>query len=90
MTTDDVRAHERRRELPVKLDGHGVPSVCHRGLLLVLVLLPSLALGCGHSEEEWQFQLRKYNQAVADRDAKDKELVEAQARIAALEASGCR
>ena len=56
----------------------------------MLVLLPSLALGCGHSEEEWQFQLRKYNQAVADRDAKDKELVEAQARIAALEASGCR
>jgi chemotaxis protein MotB len=52
----------------------------------MLVLGSLFALGCGHSEDEWQAQLTKYNQVVAERDAKDKELAEAKAKVAALEA----
>jgi chemotaxis protein MotB len=56
-------------------------------LLAVLALTPLLTLaGCGHSEEEWQAELQKYNQVVAERDAKDKELQDAKARVAVLEA----
>jgi chemotaxis protein MotB len=55
-------------------------------LLTLLPLLPALALGCGHSEDEWQAQLSKYNQVVLERDAKDKELQEVKARVAQLEA----
>jgi chemotaxis protein MotB len=58
----------------------------NRRLLPALAILPALALGCGHSEEEWQAELQKYNQVVGERDAKDKELQEAKARVAALEA----
>jgi chemotaxis protein MotB len=52
----------------------------------MLALAPLLALGCGHSEDEWQAQLQKYNQVVVERDAKAKELEEAKAKVAALEA----
>ena len=55
-------------------------------LLPALVLAPVVALGCGHSEEEWQAQLQRYNQVVADRDAKNKEVAEAREHVAALEA----
>jgi chemotaxis protein MotB len=55
-------------------------------LLTLLALLPALALGCGHSEDEWQAELSKYNQVVLERDAKDKELQEAKGRVAQLEA----
>ena len=56
-------------------------------LLTPLALTPLLLVaGCGHSEEEWQAELQKYQQVVADRDAKDKELQDAKARVAALEA----
>jgi chemotaxis protein MotB len=54
-------------------------------------LLPALALGsllavsCGHSEDEWQQQLQKYNQVVTERDAKAKELEEAKAKVVSLE-----
>jgi chemotaxis protein MotB len=53
--------------------------------ILALALAPALCLGC-HTEGEWQAQLDKYNQVVADRDAKAKELEAAKARVATLEA----
>jgi chemotaxis protein MotB len=58
----------------------------NRRLLPVLALAPLLGLGCGHSEDEWQAQLQKYNQVVGERDAKDKELAAAKAHVADLEA----
>jgi chemotaxis protein MotB len=58
----------------------------NRRLLPALAFLPLLALGCGHSEEEWQAQLQKYNAVVAERDAKEKELAAAKAHVADLEA----
>jgi chemotaxis protein MotB len=59
----------------------------NRHLLAPLALAPALlAMGCGHSEDEWQAQLQKYQQVVAERDAKDKELQDAKAKVAALEA----
>src|SRR4051812_21149161 len=58
----------------------------NRHLLSALVLLPLAALGCGHSEDEWQAQLQKYNQVVGERDARDKELAAAKAHVAELEA----
>ena len=51
--------------------------------LLALLVLP--ALGCGHSEDEWQAQLQRYGQVVGERDAKDRELNEVKARVASLE-----
>ncbi len=57
----------------------------NRMLLSLLPLVPVLVLGCGHSEEEWQAELTKYNQVVLERDAKDKELQDAKARVAQLE-----
>jgi len=57
-----------------------------RGSFRIVALAPALLfLGCGHNEEEWQAQLAKYNQVVSERDAKDKELGEARARVAQLE-----
>jgi chemotaxis protein MotB len=61
----------------------------NRHLLAPLALTPLLLVagpGCGHSEDEWNAELQKYNQVVAERDAKDKELQDAKARVAALEA----
>jgi chemotaxis protein MotB len=58
----------------------------NRTLLTAVTLLPLLGLGCGHSEDEWQAQLLKYNQVVQERDAKAKELDDAKAKVAALEA----
>jgi len=43
------------------------------------------APGCGHSEEEWQAQLTKYDQAVKEGQAKDQELAQARARVTELE-----
>jgi chemotaxis protein MotB len=57
----------------------------HRRLLPALALAPLLALGCGHSEEEWQAQLQKYNTVVTERDAKEKELAAVKAHVADLE-----
>lgn len=57
--------------------------------LALSLLVPALtfgALGCGHSEEEWQAQLTRYNQAVADSQAKDRELAAVKQRVAQLEA----
>ncbi len=56
-----------------------------RRFLTALALAPALLLGCGHSEEEWNAQMQKYNQVVTDRDAKDKELAAARNRVAELE-----
>jgi chemotaxis protein MotB len=55
---------------------------------LPLVLVPALSLlvpGCGHSEEEWQQQLAKYEKLDGEHKAKLKELEEAVARVADLE-----
>ncbi len=57
-----------------------------RVLLSSMVILPLLGLGCGHSEDEWQAQLQKYNTVVGERDAKAQELAAAKARVAELEA----
>jgi chemotaxis protein MotB len=54
-------------------------------LLPALALAPLLALGCGHSEEEWQAELQKYNTVVTERDAKAKELEAVKAHVAELE-----
>jgi chemotaxis protein MotB len=53
--------------------------------IVALVLAPALLAGCGHSEDEWQAQLARYNQVVSERDAKDKELAAAKQRVAELE-----
>jgi chemotaxis protein MotB len=53
--------------------------------LAVCALAPLLALGCGHSEEEWQAELQKYNTVVTERDAKAKELEAVKAKVAELE-----
>ncbi len=58
----------------------------NRHLLPALALAPLLTLGCGHSEDEWNAQLQKYNQVVLERDARDKELNDARAHVADLEA----
>jgi len=55
----------------------------NRFTLAACLLVPALALGCGHSEEEWQGQLNKYNDMVT---SKDKELAAAKGRVSALEA----
>jgi chemotaxis protein MotB len=56
---------------------------------LPLLFVPALALtaaGCGHSEEEWQAQLDKYNRLAAEHQANQKELEAAKARVGELEA----
>ena len=55
---------------------------------LPLVLVPMLSLlapGCGHSEEEWQQQLAKYDKLDGEFKSKQKELEDAQAKVADLE-----
>lgn len=57
--------------------------------ILPLLLAPALSLmvtGCGHSEEEWQQQLDKYNRLDAEHKGALKELEEAKAKVAKLEA----
>jgi chemotaxis protein MotB len=54
-------------------------------LLLVPALLATLASGCGHSEEEWQAQLDKYNRLDSEHKTSLKELEEAKAKVADLE-----
>jgi chemotaxis protein MotB len=56
----------------------------HRLYAALLVIAP-LALGCGHSEEEWRGQLERYNQVVADNQAKDREIAAVKQRVAELE-----
>ena len=54
-------------------------ALTHRALLVVsLAVLASAGTGCGHSEDEWQAQLAKYNHLKADEDAK---IAEAQKKI---------
>jgi len=55
-------------------------------MLAAALLLPTLALGCGPSQEEWQAQLDKYNRVVSEGQARDKELAAARQRVADLEA----
>jgi chemotaxis protein MotB len=43
-----------------------------------------LVLGCGHSEDEWQAQLGKYNQLLADKNASDQAAAARQAQLAQL------
>jgi chemotaxis protein MotB len=51
------------------------------GSLWAFLSLALFASGCGHSEDEWQAQLAKYNHLKSDDDAK---IAEAQNQIAAL------
>jgi chemotaxis protein MotB len=56
--------------------------------VLPLVLVPALSIlasGCGHSEEEWQAQLDKYNRLSQDHDKTLKDLADAQAKVQDLE-----
>src|SRR5512140_1148222 len=56
--------------------------------LLPLLLVPALSIlssGCGHSEEEWQAQLDKYNRLTAEHQASLKEMEDAKKRVADLE-----
>ncbi|APR82159.1 Flagellar motor rotation protein MotB [Minicystis rosea] len=47
--------------------------------------LSVLAAGCGHSEEEWQAQLDKYNRLAAEHQASQKELDDAKKKVEGLE-----
>ncbi|MFT3775283.1 MAG: OmpA family protein [Minicystis sp.] len=53
--------------------------------LLIVPALSIFAAGCGHSEEEWQAQLDKYNRLAAEHQAGQKELEEAKKKVADLE-----
>jgi chemotaxis protein MotB len=56
--------------------------------VLPLVFIPALSIlasGCGHSEEEWQAQLDKYNRLQQEHDASLKALEDAKAKVADLE-----
>lgn len=53
--------------------------------LLFVPALSLLAAGCGHSEEEWQAQLDKYNRLAAEHQAAQKELDAARAKVSDLE-----
>ena len=55
---------------------------------LSLLFVPALsvfAAGCGHSEEEWQAQLDKYNRLAAEHQASQKELDDAKKKVEGLE-----
>ena len=56
---------------------------------LPLFLIPALSIlasGCGHSEEEWQAQLDKYGRLDGEHKTMAKQLEEAKAQVADLEA----
>jgi chemotaxis protein MotB len=56
--------------------------------LLALLLVPALSMlasGCGHSEEEWQAQLDKYNRLDSEHKTSLKDLEDARAKVADLE-----
>jgi chemotaxis protein MotB len=53
--------------------------------LLLIPALSFLAPGCGHSEEEWQAQLDKYNRLDSEHKTTLKQLEDAQAKVAELE-----
>jgi chemotaxis protein MotB len=53
--------------------------------LLVVPVLSLVAAGCGHSEEEWQAQLDKYNRLAAEHQAGQKELDDAKKKVGDLE-----
>jgi chemotaxis protein MotB len=53
--------------------------------LALLPALSALVSGCGHSEEEWQAQLSKYNQLQSDHEKQAKEFDAAKAKVADLE-----
>jgi chemotaxis protein MotB len=53
-----------------------------------LLFVPALAIfvsGCGHSEEEWQAQLDKYNKLQSEHQATQKELDDAKKKVGDLE-----
>jgi len=56
--------------------------------LFPLLLVPALSItaaGCGHSEEEWQAQLDKYNRLESEHKTTLKELEDAKAKVGDLE-----
>src|SRR5438045_3440752 len=58
----------------------------HRFLPFLFVpVLSLMAAGCGHSEEEWQAQLDKYNRLMNEHQALQKQNDDAQKRVAELE-----
>lgn len=58
----------------------------HGRIAISLAFVASLAaIGCGHSEEEWQAQLDKYGQLSGEHGKLEKELAAARERVAALE-----
>ena len=61
-----------------------------RHLVLTAMMLQGLAVGCGHSENEWNAQLARYQQAMADNAAKDKQIAEEKQHVASLEAELAR
>jgi chemotaxis protein MotB len=56
-----------------------VPS---RGVTLATLMISATLTGCGHSEDEWQAQLARYNQCRGDLD---QQVAAARARVAELE-----
>jgi chemotaxis protein MotB len=48
---------------------------------LLITLIAALATGCGYSEDEWQAQLAKYNQLVADHNKEAQDRAAAQAEL---------
>ncbi len=53
----------------------------YRFALLCLVGLALASAGCGHSEEEWQAQLAKYNQEVQKNQAAQKQLADTRQQL---------
>src|SRR5690349_16956476 len=53
--------------------------------LLLIPALSILASGCGHSEEEWQAQLEKFNRLTTEHQASQKELADAKKHVEDLE-----
>jgi chemotaxis protein MotB len=57
--------------------------------LAIASIVPMLALGCGHSEDEWKAQLAKYNElhdrSASDREGLEQRLAAAQQRVDDLE-----
>jgi chemotaxis protein MotB len=57
----------------------------HRTALLLLVTSALSTAACGHSEDEWQAQLAKYEKLAQEKQATDDEVEAARARAEALE-----
>jgi chemotaxis protein MotB len=60
----------------------------HASRFLPVLLIPALSIlasGCGHSEEEWQAQLEKFNRLTTEHQATQKELADAKKHVEDLE-----